>query len=62
MSTSVSVTVRYLGDEPLTVVLATGEVYRFETGDERRDVHSQDLELFRELPQFEINEGTEMPE
>lgn len=61
MSTSTAAIVRYLGDEPLTLMLATEEVYHFEPGADARSVLAEDLDLFRDLPQFEVDEGSVEP-
>jgi hypothetical protein len=56
MSAPTETTVSYLGNESLTLVLVSDEVYRFEPGSEVRVVHVEDVSLFREMPQFEVSE------
>ena len=47
--------------EALTVMLSSDEVYLFEPGEDAKAVRPEDVELFRDLTQFELEED-EVPQ
>jgi len=53
--------VRYLGNEPLTLQLATSTVYYLRPSDTWQEIANEDAELFADLAQFEIRTDEEPP-
>ncbi len=51
------VAVRYLGDEPIVLILASGEVLAFEQTGAATAVASEDLDLLLERGDFEIEQA-----